>query len=175
MYHRPSGKRRERRSLAKLNLIPILDAVFIFIFFLLISSSFIRLFEIGSNVPILSSSPPPKNRKPLALTVVVSSKRITIRTGMPSVIVKTFDQSSSGFPYDKIHQYFVALKKRNTREKTAIIEPGRSVEYETLIKLMDEIRILKKTDDPIYTKDKNGLDEKIEVLFDDIVFGNLTG
>ena len=37
----------------KPNLIPIMDAVFIFIFFLLMSAQFIDLFEIGSSVPMV--------------------------------------------------------------------------------------------------------------------------
>ena len=48
------GKRREDN---KLNLKPILDAVFIFIFFLLMSAQFLDLHEIGSDVPIVQSLP----------------------------------------------------------------------------------------------------------------------
>jgi hypothetical protein len=34
----------------KLNLVPILDSVFIFIFFLLMSAQFVDVYEIGSSV-----------------------------------------------------------------------------------------------------------------------------
>ena len=54
----PSSRRKKKPD-EKLNLVPIMDSVFIFIFFLLMSAQFIHVMEIGSPVPILSAAEPP--------------------------------------------------------------------------------------------------------------------
>ena len=84
------SSRRKKRPEEKLNLVPIMDSVFIFIFFLLMSAQF---------------------RQDLA--------------------------------------------------------------YEEIVKIMDSVRMLKKTDDAFFRKGKDGLDVKIMNLFDKIIFGNL--
>ena len=38
---------------------------------------------------------------------------------------------------------------------------------------MDEVILLRKTDEAIYQKDKSGMDIKIRALFDDVIFGNI--
>ena len=48
MIRAPSG-RKNKKKVKPLNLIPILDSVFIFIFFLLMSANFVEFFEIQSN------------------------------------------------------------------------------------------------------------------------------
>ncbi len=56
-------RKRKKKGYAPLNLVPIMDAVFIFIFFLIMSSSFVKMFEIQSDVPIISDAPPPLRTK----------------------------------------------------------------------------------------------------------------
>ena len=46
-----SFNKKKKDKKVKPNLIPILDAVFIFIFFLLISAQFIDVYEINSDAP----------------------------------------------------------------------------------------------------------------------------
>ena len=38
---------------------------------------------------------------------------------------------------------------------------------------MDSVRHLRKTDQSIYLKDKAGIETKINILFNDIIFGNI--
>lgn len=172
--HLPSS-RRKKRKLQKLNLAPILDATFIFIFFLLMSANFIKIFEIGSDVPMISDQEPPKNdRPPLALTLTIDESKISVLTGVPSKTVKTINRDGSGFyNLEELHSFLVSLKQNNPSEKMAIFEPVVDLTYEELIKIMDEVRILRNTDPSIYRKDKAGIDVKVPELFDNIVFGNI--
>lgn len=178
MYNIPSGRRKTKPSGKKLNLVPILDSVFILIFFLLLSASFLKIYEINSNVPILSSAPPPPLKKPpLGLTISMSEKSIVFRVGeSPQKTIKSYNynEDESSFPYEEIHSFLIDLKKKNPNEKTAILEPSENVTYLQIVKLMDAVRMLKKTDDEIWTKDKDGIDLRVEVLFDDLIFGNIT-
>ncbi|MCY4644139.1 MAG: biopolymer transporter ExbD [Bacteriovoracales bacterium] len=175
MLRSPSGRRTRNQHGEKLNLIPILDSVFIFIFFLLMSASFLNLFEISSDAPIISSAPPPKNKKPpLALTITIQKNKILVSTGIPSQVRRSFDKMGDG-QYDllTLKEYLISLKKRNTREETAILEPKIDLDYETLVKIMDTIRTLRDTDEDIFYKDENGIDRKADSLFAKIIFGNI--
>ena len=66
-------KIRREDKLEKLNLVPIMDAVFIFIFFLLFSAQFIKLFEIETEAPIVNEVPSnkPLEKEPLNLKLKV--------------------------------------------------------------------------------------------------------
>lgn len=173
-YKLPTKRRRVKED-EKLNLIPILDAVFIFIFFLLMSAQFIKIYEIASDVPIVSSSPPPKDdKKPLALTLKIDNKGFVLSTGIPSRQIKTIRKTQEGeYDFITLHDYLIELKKANKSEKSIVFEPVVNISYEEIVKIMDAVRMFRNTDDAIYTKDKDGLDMKIEELFPKIVFGNL--
>lgn len=174
MYRAPS-RRSNRKPDQRLNLIPILDSVFIFIFFLLMSASFLKIYEIQSDVPILSAGKPPKNKKkPLALTVKIHPSSIEIYTGVPASLVKSFSKLPSGdYDLESMHSLLIGIKKSNMQEKSAIFEPKADINYEELTKIMDAVRMLRKTDPALYYKDKDGLDVKVESLFNNIVFGNI--
>lgn len=175
MYRVPS-RRRNKKEFERLNLIPILDAVFIFIFFLLVSANFVKVFEINSNIPIVSDVPVPKTmQKPLNLTLEIYSNRIEILTGIPSRKVQSFSKLGTGeYDLERIHNYLIALKGRYLHERTVILEPRVDLDYEKIISVMDAIRFFRTTDQSYYYKDKKtGADIKVEHLFDDIVFGNI--
>lgn len=175
MSYRLPTKRRNKKGDEKLNLIPILDAVFIFIFFLLMSAQFIKIYEIASDVPIVSSSPPPQDdKKPLALTLEITNSGFTLLAGIPAKTLKSIKKTTEG-EYDLIslHDYLLEIKKRNKSEKAIVLEPKINLTYEEIVKIMDAVRLIKNTDDAIYEQDKDGLDVKIKELFSKIIFGNL--
>jgi len=175
MTYRVPTSRRQKKKAEGINLIPILDAVFIFIFFLLMSAQFLKIYEINSDVPIISNSAPPKSKKkPLALTVSIKKRGFYISTGIPAKVIKVIKKDRDGeFNFVQLHDFMVALKQKNVNEQTAVIEPIIDLTYEEIVRIMDEIRTLKKTDGAIYTKDKDGIDVPVKSLFSKIVFGNL--
>lgn len=174
MYRVPSSRKPKKKD-EKINLVPILDAVFILIFFLLMSAQFIKIFEISSNVPIVSDSEPPKDKKkPLALTLVVDTDSIVVQTGVPSQKIKTFSKNAEDkYPLEELHQFLVDLKKKNINENEVIIEPSNNVLYEDMVLIMDAVRMFRKDDESIFRKTPEGLEEKVEELFAKIVFGNI--
>ena len=175
MLRTPSGRRERRRQGEKINLVPMLDSIFIFIFFLLMSASFLNLFEISSDVPIVSNAPPPKKTKPpLALTVIIERDSILVATGVPSSVRKRFNKNARG-DYDlaAFKNYLVLLKKQHKKEDMAILEPRINLKYETLVKIMDTIRTMENVDEDIFYTDKQGVSRKLEGLFSKIIFGNI--
>ena len=173
MLRKPS-RRNYKYKFQRPNLIPVLDAVFIFIFFLLLSANFMSLFEINSNVPIVSSSPPPKKKKkPLNLTLKIYKNKMKVLTGIPLRTVKSIKNINNKYDLTTLHDLLISIKRKNIREKTIILEPLTNVEYEVLVMIMDSVRILQNTDPSLFIKDKDNQDRKVFSLFDDIVFGNI--
>jgi biopolymer transport protein ExbD len=97
----PTSRKRKKADV-KLNLVPIMDSIFIFIFFLLMSASFLKIYEIGSPIPIISDQEQPKNQKePLALTMVLDTNEIRLSSGVPSRLITKFSRQADGqFNYD---------------------------------------------------------------------------
>jgi biopolymer transport protein ExbD len=170
----PSSRKRKKPE-EKLNLIPIMDSIFIFIFFLLMSATFLKINEVGSDVPIISDSEPPKNEKdPLALTLVIETNEIILSKGIPSRPVQKFQRQADGlFNYEELHSVLIAIKKEHVKENSIIFEPVGDLTYEEIVKIMDAVRKMNKTDEAIYMPNKEGVDEKLKELFSKIVFSNL--
>lgn len=174
MAYKTPTSRKSRKKDSRLNLIPILDAVFIFIFFLLMSTQFVKIFEISSDIPLISNEPPPKQKKkPLALTVTISKRGFAISTGVPGRVINNIPKASGKYDLEKLHAYLVSIKKRNKKEESVVLEPVVDLQYDEIVKIMDAIRLLRNTDDPIFVKDKDGIDVQIKTLFSKIIFGNL--
>ncbi len=174
MYRVPS-RRKRKTDIEKPNLTPILDAVFIFIFFLLMSANFIKIYEIPSDVPIVSASKPPKSKKkPLALTLKIYANSLRVYKGVPSSLIKTIGKNAQGkYDLENLHNFLVQIKQRYVSEKTIILEPKIDIKYEELVKIMDSSRLLKNTDPAIYQKGEGGVEQKLRFLFGNIVFGNI--
>jgi biopolymer transport protein ExbD len=173
MIKRPT--RNKKRAGAKPpNLTSIMDATFIFIFFLLMTADFVHLHEIQSAVPIISDEEPVNDKNPLTLTIRIQEKSIEVLTGINGNLQKRFERNPEGTTdFSAFHQFMVDLKKQHPKEDVAILEPSIDVEYTELVQIMDSIRTLRKTDESIYSKTKEGRDEKIEHLFRKIFFSNL--
>lgn len=170
----PSARKRKKPD-EKLNLVPIMDSIFIFIFFLLMSATFLKIYEVGSDVPIVSDQEPPKDQKdPLALTLKIETNLMTLSRGVPSRPIQTFNRDSSGsFNLDELHSALIGLKKQYLDENTIILEPEGDLTYEEIVRIMDTVRRMNKTDDAIYKPNKEGVDEKLKELFSKIIFSNL--
>jgi biopolymer transport protein ExbD len=174
MLRVPTSRKRKRPD-EKLNLVPIMDSVFIFIFFLLMSASFLKIYEIGSPIPIISEKEPPKQDKdPLALALTLETNELILMRGVPQREIQRFKRLPDGtFDYEAVHTSLIEIKKKNVDEDSIIFEPIGELTYEEIVKVMDAVRMLKKTDDTIMKPNKEGIDEPLKNLFDKIIFSNL--
>jgi biopolymer transport protein ExbD len=174
MLRVPTSRKRKRPE-EKLNLVPIMDSVFIFIFFLLMSASFLKIYEIGSPIPIISDKEPPKpDKDPLALAMTLETNEIILLKGIPQREIQRFKRLPDGtFDYEAIHTALIEIKKSNKDEDSIIFEPIGDLTYEEIVEVMDAVRMMKKTDDSIFRPNKEGIDEPVKNLFDKIIFSNL--
>ena len=146
---------RKLKKPEKLNLVPILDSVFIFIFFLLMSAQFVDVYEIGSSLPMMKDAPQEKteDKDPLNLTLEISKENIVVKTGLRNPRSRSFASTDK----KEMKEYLVELKKNNPKENTIILKSDPKVPFQQLVGVIDMTQ-----------KDK---DSK-EKIFEQIVFDN---
>lgn len=138
----------------KLNLVPILDSVFIFIFFLLMSAQFVDVYEIGSSVPMTQEATEKKDDKdPLNLTLMISKEQIVVKTGLRKPVSRAFASTQD----IEMKDYLTELKKQNPKENTIILKSDPKVPFQRLVAIIDYTQL---------TKDSK------EKLFEQVVFDN---
>ena len=162
-------KKNTLPEVEKLNLVPIMDAVFIFIFFLLFSAQFIKMYEIETDAPLISEVPQEQKleKDPLNLTVKVLKNIIELRTGVDQNVHATFFKSSKGY-LKKLKDTVVKLRVKHPSEAYVIIAPIAQISYDEIVQLIDSVQKLpdnKKT--MIITK--GGKVQKINKIFKQIV------
>jgi len=155
-------KIKKGKAIARLNLIPILDAIFIFIFFLLMSAEFVQLVEISINKSSVGNV---LNKKEgLRLNIFLDDKDVLIETEKNG---KKEQKKIKGLvgknKFEEVYKKMIEIKRKNIKERKATIIPSRSVKYEEIIRLLEVVRTIKKED-----RDKLGLKESY--LFDQFNF-----
>lgn len=161
--------KKKKKKAPKLNLIPILDSVFIFIFFLLMSAQFLEIYEIGSDAPSVKTTESLKDEKPpLNLTLEVHSHKITIKTGLKENTYKTIENVAGEHDLRKLNDVLSKLKKENIDETSIIFRPQENIAYKKLVKIMDSARTIKGNKAIEVTK--NGKRIKTTTLFDQVIF-----
>ncbi len=159
-------KRKKFNKAPKLNLIPILDAIFIFIFFLLMSAQFIDIYEIGSDPPIVSTTNSKMDKPPLNLTLVLSKSQIIIKTGLDEVTYKTFNSHQ----LKEFNQELIELKRKNPTENSAILKPNKNFKYEMIVKVIDNTREITSSDIYLTQIANDNTKKPSRKLFDKIIF-----
>lgn len=153
MLNTPSSRRNREEEDEKLNLIPILDSVFILIFFLLTSAQFLKIYNIGGDAPIVSTTPPPKKKKNLDLEIKISKSRVQIFTygkGSPDKSYALNKDSLSGF-----HKHLVNLKEKNPKETSLVVKVNQNVIYDDMVLVLDRVRYYKgesEEDSPLFNQ-----------------------
>lgn len=137
----------------KLNLVPILDSVFIFIFFLLMSAQFVDVYEIGSKLPMTKEADQDIKKDPLNLTVEIKKDEIVVKTGLRTIASKSFSWEDEA----QIKSYLHDLKLKNKEENTMIVRADKKLSFQELVRAID------LTQKP---------SEDTQKLFEQIVFDN---
>jgi biopolymer transport protein ExbD len=144
---------RKIKKIEKLNLVPILDSVFIFIFFLLMSAQFVDVYEIGSSLPMTQEIEEKKDKDPLNLTLEVSKDQVVVKTGIKNARSRSF-ASTQG---PELTNYLRELKAMNPKENTMIVKADPKISFQYLVTFIDN---------------SQGDRLKKEKLFEQIVFDN---
>lgn len=165
-------KRKKKAPNCKPNVIPILDAVFIFIFFLLMSAQFLEIYEIGSDAPaVMTVSDDNKDKKPpLNLTLVVSKSEIKVQTGLDGIVKRTVGLKDGNYDFNALTAVLRELKTKHIGESSVIIKPDSKVEYKKLVYIMDTCREVPGKTPSIVAKNDKGETVETRELFNQIIF-----
>lgn len=164
--------RKPKKQQCKPNVIPILDAVFIFIFFLLMSAQFLEIYEIGTDAPAVQTvNTEKKDEKiPLNLILDINEKEIVVKTGLDEVVKKKLSLENNEYNISELQNTLLELKKNNIEETSIILRPTSKVEYKKLIVIMDKVRELPKGTQVIVGKGKKGNEIQANSMFEQIIF-----
>jgi len=134
-------QRNKKETSCKPNVIPILDAVFIFIFFLLMSAQFLEIHEIGSDAPAVKtiSEDNKDDRPPLNLTLKINSKDIAIVTGIEGVVKYRVPRNKEN-TFLMLTKHLATLKEKHPKETSVILRPSKGVDFKSIVRIMDASR-----------------------------------
>ena len=146
-----TGRKLKRPE--KLNLVPILDSVFIFIFFLLMSAQFVDVYEIGASAPVVKEVKDDKSKlDPLNLTLELSREQVVVKTGLRFKRSRTFAIGQK----KEIREFLVELKRRHPQDNSMILKADPKISYQGLVTFIDSTQ----------GSQKNKNDSFTEIVFD---------
>ena len=162
----------KKRFSCKPNIVPILDAVFIFIFFLLMSAEFIKFYIINSDAPAIKMVDSLGNNqdRPLNLALEILPNRIIIKTNPEGQVRNVLSMKNGDYDWDKLLEIIITLKKKNIEENSIILRPHDKIAYKTVIRFIDVVRELPNKLSPLVAKNKKGNQVEAKVLFDRVIF-----
>lgn len=136
-------REREIPVLEKLNIVPIMDAVFIFIFFLLFSAQFIKIFEIETEAPIVSEVPEniKLDKDPLNLIVKLYKRKIVMHTGVDQIVAGTYYKNDKSYR-SKMKKKLMDLRLSHPKDDFVVISPDPLIEYDEIIKTIDIVQTI---------------------------------
>ncbi|MEX1100179.1 MAG: biopolymer transporter ExbD, partial [Bacteriovoracaceae bacterium] len=160
------SQRKKLNKMPKLNLIPILDAIFIFIFFLLMSAQFLEIYEIGSDAPITTTaSQKPNEKEPLNLTLEIRSGSVVVKTGLDGNVYKRVNTRNLA----ALNEVLIELKNKHPEENSAILKPSKGYEYHKIVKIIDHTREVLKPNVYVTAYDEKKRKYPSKTLFDKII------
>jgi biopolymer transport protein ExbD len=140
MYHRRSGRRRNTET-ADLNITAFMNLMVILVPFLLITAVFSRLAILELNLPGSSTEPVDPQEQTFQLEVIIRSDKIEVgdrNQGLLGVYPNTED---GAYDYDGLSEKLSQLKRRYPQKTDASILLEQDIEYNTLVQVMDRVRV----------------------------------
>ncbi len=139
------GGRRNMET-AELNITAFMNLMVILVPFLLITAVFSRLTILELNLPGSSSEPVDPQDQTFQLEIIVRQDKIEIgdrNQGLLGVYPNTED----GYDYAAIADKLVQLKKRYPAKTDASILLEQDIAYDTLVQVMDTVRVAQKVEE----------------------------
>lgn len=163
---------RKKHKIVKPNIIPIMDAVFIFIFFLLMSAQFLQIYQIGSDAPAVKtiSEKDEDKKKPLNLTLEISKTEVVVKTGLDGNVFRKIAAIDGEPNILEINKTLAEIKKDHVDESSVIIKPQNNVDYKKIVWVMDACREIEKSQPTIAAKNDKGVMIQTRKLFEQIIF-----
>ncbi len=144
-----SRRHRGRRSnvdTAELNITAFMNLMVILVPFLLITAVFSRLAVIELYLPGSSTEPADPQDQTFQLEVTVRQNRIVIGDRNLGAL-GIYPNSEDGYDYEALSKKLVEIKERYPEKTDVAILLEAEIPYDTLVQVMDRVRINETIDD----------------------------
>ena len=158
------GGRRRSAETAELNITAFMNLMVILVPFLLITAVFSRLTILELNLPGSSSEPVDPQEQKFQLEVIVRQDKIEVGDRNQGLL-GVYPNLPDGYDYTALADKLVQLKERYPSKTDASILLEQDIAYDTLVQVMDTVRVTQVLDD-----DEGRIDRKD--LFPDISIGD---
>jgi biopolymer transport protein ExbD len=175
-------KTRNDDATFELNLAPMLDIIVSIVPMLLMSVAFVHITVVDTPVPqVVEKAVAAANEKSKETVQILLA--VSKETGFHFTITdkgqsqeKIIALKGSGFDLDGLYQEIVSLKKTYPDVFRLELNPEENVPLNEIVGVMDQVRTTKKGDPKVvFTDTQTGKPVETNLLFPDVVFGNVTG
>lgn len=134
--------RRHKKSEPELEITAFLNLMVVLVPFLLITAVFTQVSVIELNLPPPSDATPPQQeqKETLDLEVIIRADNIEIADSKRGLI-RSFAKAGEAHDYKAISQLLQELKRRFPDKTNAMILAEPEVNYDTLVQVMDTVRL----------------------------------
>ncbi len=141
MYHRRKGGRRANQETAELNITAFMNLMVILVPFLLITAVFSRLVVLELNLPGSSSETVDPQEQTFQLEIIVRKDKIEVGDRNQGLLGIYPNTEAGEYDYDALSEKLSQLKKRYPQKTNASILLEQDIEYDTLVQVMDRVRV----------------------------------
>ncbi len=140
MIRRRRGGRRHDGDSTELNITAFMNLMVILVPFLLITAVFSRLAILELNLPGSSTEPVDRQDQTFQLEVIIRIDKIEVGDRNQGLL-GIYPNNADGYDYDALSGKLSALKKAYPSKTDAAILLESDIPYDTLIQVMDRVRI----------------------------------
>jgi len=140
------GGRHHRNDTAELNITAFMNLMVILVPFLLITAVFSRLAILELNLPGSSSEPVDRQEQVFQLEVIVRQEKIEVGDRNQGLL-GIYPNGDDGYDYDSLRTKLGELKGRYPKKTDASILLEQDIPYDTLVQVMDIVRVSEEIED----------------------------
>ena len=139
------GGRHHRNDTAELNITAFMNLMVILVPFLLITAVFSRLAILELNLPGSSSEPVEPQEQTFQLEVIVRQEKIEVGDRNQGLL-GVYPNGDDGYDFEALRTKLSELKKRYPTKTDASILLEQDIPYDTLVQVMDTVRVAERPD-----------------------------
>ena len=147
MIRRRKGGRRQNQETAELNITAFMNLMVILVPFLLITAVFSRLAILELNLPGSSTEPVEPEEQVFQLEIIVRDDRIEVGDRNQGLLGIYPNTEAGEYDYQALSDKLVELKDRYSEKTDASILLESEIAYDTLVQVMDRVRIAESIED----------------------------
>ncbi|MDH3861642.1 MAG: biopolymer transporter ExbD, partial [Gammaproteobacteria bacterium] len=150
------GGRHHRHDAAELNITAFMNLMVILVPFLLITAVFSRLAILELNLPGSSSEPDEPQDQSFQLEIIVRQDKIEVGDRNQGLL-GIYPNSEEGYDYVALADKLLELKDRYPSKTDASILLEQDIAYDTLVQVMDTVRVAQEVDEDKAVIDRSDL------------------